>query len=55
MRRYFIGGTPQLEDIAYAGKPAAATEGFEGSKGQKILSRWQIEKTLCSVNSYFPF
>ena len=45
MRRYFIGGTPQLEDLAYAGKPnnLQGEQGGAGGGGTKngggILSK----------------
>ena len=40
MRRYFIGGTPELEDLAYCGTPAS-------SSGEPILSRYGF-KTVSS-------
>ncbi len=43
MRRYFIGGTPQLDDLMYAGRPSslAADDCGRGgaTKGPQVLSR----------------
>ena len=41
MRRYFIGGTPELEDLAYCGTPASSSD-------EPILSRYGM-KTISSV------
>ena len=40
MRRYFIGGTPELEDLAYCGTPASSSD-------EPILSRYGF-KTVSS-------
>ena len=40
MRRYFIGGTPELEDLAYCGTPASSSD-------EPILSRYGM-KTISS-------
>ena len=53
MRRYFIGGTPQLEDLAYAGKPNLHSgEGGGGgaNKGGGILSKYGNEGCEISTN-----
>ncbi len=40
MRRYFVGGTPELDDLAYAGTPGETAD-------DKVLSRFGF-KTISS-------